>query len=230
MQTNQPGGSSPPATGDPNVQQPERTTKPAYPIVDLAKLVAGVQAGEAVALEQLYKLFSKGLRYYLCRQLGPQDLEDKVHDTFLIVVKAIQQGDLREPERLMGFVRTVSRRKVAACIEQNVLSRRKEENSVGAGSNAADSQKNPEQEAISRQRSQLMKSSLEQLSERDREILMRFYLQEQPMEQICQEMALTYTQFRLTKSRAKAKFGAIGKKKVMMTGERLSAISRGHAA
>jgi len=27
------------------------------------------------------------VRYYLCRHLGPQDLDDKVHDTFLIVVQ-----------------------------------------------------------------------------------------------------------------------------------------------
>jgi hypothetical protein len=46
----------------------------------------------------------------LCRQLGPQDLDDKVHDTFLIVVQAIRKGELREPERLMGFVHTVVRR------------------------------------------------------------------------------------------------------------------------
>jgi DNA-directed RNA polymerase specialized sigma24 family protein len=44
--------------------------------------------------------------------LGPQDLDDRVHDTFLIVVQAISKGDLREPERLMGFVRTVVRRLV----------------------------------------------------------------------------------------------------------------------
>ena len=53
-------------------------------------------------MEHLYKLFSRGIRYYLCRQLGPQELEDKVHDTFFIVVNAIRRGDLREPERLDG--------------------------------------------------------------------------------------------------------------------------------
>jgi RNA polymerase sigma-70 factor (ECF subfamily) len=142
-------------------------------------------AGEDSAMEQLYKLFAKGIRYYLCRQLGPQDLEDKVHDTFLIVVNAIRRGDLREPDRLMGFVRTVARRQVAAYIEQNVKSRHEESDFTIAGIVVADFKKNPEQEAMVRQKTDLIKSTLAQLSERDREILIRFYLQEQPQEQIC---------------------------------------------
>jgi RNA polymerase sigma-70 factor, ECF subfamily len=168
-------------------------------------------------MEQLYKLFSRGIRYYLCRQLGPQELEDKVHDTFLIVVNAIRRGDLREPERLMGFVRTVVRRQVAAYIEQAVHTRR-EQTDIESGISIADRKQNPEQEAMNSEKTELMKSALSALSERDREILVRFYLKEQPQEQICREMSLTETQFRLLKSRAKAKFGEIGRKKLQSNG------------
>ena len=55
-------------------------------------------------MQELYQVFGRGVRHYLCRQLGMQDVDDKIHDTFLIVVQAIQKGDLREPDRLMGFV------------------------------------------------------------------------------------------------------------------------------
>ncbi|HZS53349.1 MAG TPA: sigma-70 family RNA polymerase sigma factor [Bryobacteraceae bacterium] len=168
-------------------------------------------------MEQLYKLFSRGIRYYLCRQLGPQELEDKVHDTFLIVVNAIRRGDLREPERLMGFVRTVVRRQVAAYIEHAVHTRR-EQAELETGISVADRTQNPEQEAMVKQKAELMKSALGALSKRDRDILVRFYLKEQPQEQICREMSLTETQFRLLKSRAKAKFGEIGKKKLASSG------------
>jgi RNA polymerase sigma-70 factor (ECF subfamily) len=185
--------------------------------VDWAALVAQIKAGEDAGMEQLYKLFSRGIRYYLCRQLGPQELEDKVHDTFLIVVNAIKRGDLREPERLMGFVRTVVRRQVAAYIEQAVHNRR-EQADLETGIAVADRKQNPEQEAILRQKTELMKSALESLSKRDRDILVRFYLKEQPQEQICREMSLTETQFRLLKSRAKAKFGEIGRKKLATSG------------
>jgi DNA-directed RNA polymerase specialized sigma24 family protein len=63
-----------------------------------------------------------------------------------------------------------------------------------------------------------MKSALADLGQRDRDILVRFYLKEQSQEQICREMSLTETQFRLLKSRAKAKFGEIGRKKLTSSG------------
>ena len=52
------------------------------------------------------------------------------------------------------------------------------------------------------------------LSARDREILTRFYLQEQTQEEICKEMILSDTQFRLLKSRAKARFAEMGRRKL----------------
>jgi RNA polymerase sigma-70 factor (ECF subfamily) len=199
------------------VQRSGATSRTVFAPVDWNVLVAQVKAGEDGGMEQLYKLFRRGIRYYLARQLGPHDLNDKVHDTFLIVVKAIQRGDLREPERLMGFVRTVAHRQVAAYIEANVRNRREQPEDATAGLLVADRKNNPEQAVVCRQRAELMKSALGQLSERDREILIRFYLHEQPQAQICLEMKLTETQFRLMKSRAKAKLGDIGKKKLTRT-------------
>ena len=208
---------TPPAGPNPAVPESQEKTRTTFSPVEWGALVAQIKAGEDAGMEQLYKLFSRGIRYYLCRQLGPQELEDKVHDTFLIVVNAIRRGDLREPERLMGFVRTVVRRQVAAYIEQAVHTRR-EQTDIESGIAIADRKQNPEQEAMNVEKTELMKSALAALSSRDREILVRFYLNEQPQEQICREMSLTETQFRLLKSRAKAKFGEIGRKKLASSG------------
>jgi RNA polymerase sigma-70 factor (ECF subfamily) len=78
----------------------------------------------------------------------------------------------------------------------------------------ADPRENPEESAIFRERAELIQRVLGELTERDREILTRFYLNEQSQDQICTEMSLTETQFRLLKSRAKARFGELGKKKL----------------
>ncbi len=181
--------------------------------VNWSLLVDRIRNGDEGGMEELYRIFAKGIRFFLCRQLGPQELDDKVHDTFLIVVQAIQRGDLREPDRLMGFVRTVVRRQVAAYIDQVVHSRR-EELDVELGGRVPDRRNNPEQSMASRQKIELMRSVLRELSEKDREILTRFYLHEQTQEQICEDMELSDTQFRLLKSRAKARFGELGKKKL----------------
>lgn len=184
-------------------------------LVNWQDLVGRIHKGDESGMEELYRLFGRGIRYYLCRQLGHQELDDKVHDTFVIVVQAIRRGDLREPDRLMGFVRTVVRRQVAAYIDEAVHSRRDELN-LDLGVRVADRRNDPEQTAVFRQKVELMMDVLRSLSARDREILTRFYLDEQSQESICQEMALTETQFRLLKSRAKARFGEVGKRKLQL--------------
>jgi len=113
----------------------------------------------------------------------------------------------------MGFVRTVVRRQVAAYIDDVVHSRR-EELHLDVGVRVADARNNPEQSAAFRQKVEFMTSILSSLTDRDREILTRFYLDEQTQEQICEDMNLTETQFRLLKSRAKARFGELGKRKL----------------
>jgi RNA polymerase sigma factor (sigma-70 family) len=176
-------------------------------------LVESLKRGERSGMEELYRVFSRGVRFYLCRQLGPQDLDDKVHDTFVIVVQAVRRGELREPERLMGFVRTVVRRQVAAQIDRSVQSRR-EQAELATTSPASDQRNDPEEAAIERQHEAVAEAVLRGISGRDREILTRFYLLEQTMEEICGEMNLSETQFRLLKSRAKARFGELGRKKL----------------
>jgi len=175
------------------------------------RLVTKICSGDPVGMEELYGVFSRGVRFYLCRQLGPQELEGKVHDTFLIVVQAIRRGELREPDRLMGFVRTIVRRQVAAYID-NAVQTRKEQAGLECGLTICDERSNPEQDAISRQRTEIMLGILQRISRRDREILTRFYLLGQSQEQICLEMGLSDTQFRLLKSRAKARFGELGRR------------------
>jgi RNA polymerase sigma-70 factor (ECF subfamily) len=102
---------------------------------------------------------------------------------------------------------------VAAHIDR-VVHQRRERMDLESSSRIADPNGNPEESAIFKQRLDLVHRVLGELSGRDREILTRFYLREQDQDQICSEMALTDTQFRLLKSRAKARFGELGKKKV----------------
>lgn len=180
---------------------------------DWSRLVEQIKCGEDQGLSELYRLFSRGIRFYFCRQLGVQELDDKVHDTFLLVVQAIQRGELREPERLMGFVRTIVRRQVASHIDR-VVQVRREQADIESGGRVIDPARTPEEAIMFQQREDLIRRVLNELSPRDREILTRFYLREQSQEQICSEMVLSDTQFRLLKSRAKARFGELGRKKL----------------
>jgi RNA polymerase sigma-70 factor (ECF subfamily) len=174
-------------------------------------LVDRIRRGDQNAMDELYRIFSSGIRIYFCRQLGMQEVDDKVHDTFVIVVQAIQNGDLREPDRLMGFVRTIARRLVAGHIDTTVRNRR-ENVSVESGIILSNQHATPEQTAIQQQKVDVMLKVLRELSNRQRDVLTRFYLYEQSEEQICRDMELSATQFRILKSRAKRRFAELGKK------------------
>jgi RNA polymerase sigma factor (sigma-70 family) len=186
--------------------------QPAHRITNWKQLVQRVHDGDPSAMEELYTIFAKGIRYFLLRNLGPEDIDDKVHDCFLIVTQAIRNGELREPDRLMGYVRTVVKRQIAGSIDSAVQQRRNRVEFDDTLFSVSDWRANPESSVMANQRAEIARKVLNGVSRRDREILKRFYMMEQPQEQICSEMGLSYNQFRLLKSRAKARFGELGKR------------------
>jgi RNA polymerase sigma-70 factor, ECF subfamily len=190
----------------------DRPGQEQYKIRDWAQIVARIRDGDAAAMEELYAIFARGIRYFLLRNLGSEELDDRVHDCFVIVTEAIQNGELRDPARLMGYVRTVVKRQIASAIDTAVDQRRTHVDYDETMFGITDFNNDPEQSIISRQRSEIARKVLLSISRRDREILDRFYVQEQTQEQICEEMGLSATQFRLLKSRAKTRFGNLGKR------------------
>ncbi|HEU5021651.1 MAG TPA: sigma-70 family RNA polymerase sigma factor [Bryobacteraceae bacterium] len=194
----------------PNGRESFANQSAAFDLPDWTITVERIQAGDPVAMAELYAVFTRGIRYLLLRSLGMDDIDDRVHDCFVIVTEAIRSGELREPARLMGYVRTVVRRHIAASIGDAVLRRRNVVEFEDAVLDVSDWRNNPEQNLLARQRAEIARRVFNGVSRRDREILRRFYLLEQSQERICSEMGLSYNQFRLLKSRAKARFGKLG--------------------
>jgi RNA polymerase sigma factor (sigma-70 family) len=178
---------------------------------DCAALVSRVRSGDTAAVEELYNLFGRSVRYFLLRHLSPDEIDDQFHDCFIAVLQAIHDGQLREPERLMGYVRTVVKRKIATSISSTARQRRTRVQLDHALPLLCDLREDPERGMVSRQQMEIARRVLKGVGQRDREILQRFYVLEQTHEQIRADMGLSYTQFRLLKSRAKARFGKFGK-------------------
>ena len=187
----------------------EESAKTIAGYADWSDLVARIRSGQTDGMEELYQLFSRAIRFHLARQLGPDEQNDLVHETFVTVVQAIRRGELREPERLMGFVRIFVRSQAAAYIDQ---ARRQRKRTMKSVRSSELRRENPDEAVAFHRRTELMDQVLATLSQRDREILTRFYLREQSPERICKEMDLTETQFRLVKSRNKARFAEMERK------------------
>jgi RNA polymerase sigma factor (sigma-70 family) len=126
-----------------------------------------------------------------------------LHASFILIVTAICSDKIKDPDALMSFAHTIIRRQISRSIGSYVRERRQEAldgNKAGLANRTG-----LESKYIGCERREEMRRCLQQLTPRDREVLSRFYIQEQSKEQICAEMNMTETSFRLTKSRAKAK-------------------------
>jgi RNA polymerase sigma-70 factor, ECF subfamily len=169
-------------------------------------LVEKVRRNDPEGMEELYRCFARGVRFYLRRQLGQKALDERVENVFLAVAQAIQDGELHEPARLVEYVRTIVRRQVATEVDGND----RPQFDLDQGRLVQGNGNNPEQVAIPYENQQSAVGVLKGIGQRDREILIRFYLWAQTADQICSEMGLTDAQFRLVKSRAKTRFASGG--------------------
>jgi RNA polymerase sigma-70 factor, ECF subfamily len=151
-----------------------------------ALLVERIECGSQDAIHELHLHFLRGVTYLLTRHLGPGRSDALAQQVLADVIDAIRNGEVHEPERLPAFVQTVVQQTIAS--EIGLLR-------PGAGAIVI-----PLEDLASAD------GALRSLPSRHREILTRFYCQEQPAEKICREMGVTMTQFRIIKSRAKRKF------------------------
>jgi RNA polymerase sigma factor (sigma-70 family) len=181
--------------------------------VDWKATVERIRAGDPAAQEVLYRNLVTGARLFLQRHLGARDVEDRVHDLFVILVEAIRRGEIREPERLMGFVRTVLYRQLNLEISR-IIRTRETSADLESAANLTTSDPTPEQQTANQEKVALMKQALRKMNRRQFEILTRYYLREQSPERIRTEMGLTQTQFDLLKSRAKARLTELVQRKV----------------
>jgi RNA polymerase sigma-70 factor (ECF subfamily) len=195
---------------------PEESARATAVYADWSDLVARIRSGQTDGIEELYWLFSRGIRFYLARQLGTAAVDALVHDTLIAVVQAIRSDELREPERLIGFLGAVVQKQAAA--HRNKRQAKKVSNKLR--------QENPEEAAAFRRKAELIDQVMAALSQRDREILTRLYLHEESQDQICKELSLTESQLRLVKSRAKAHFEELVKD-LVSHGEQSQHVRRG---
>ena len=179
-----------------------QSSRPAAKCFDTERMVTLIAAGQPEGEQLLYESYAKGLRFLALRYC-PEHAEDCMQDTIVSAIRQIEAGKLRVPGALPGYLATMlkriawnKRRQSARCIGD----REAFHSVVNA---IADDRLDPEHSLQIQEQGRLVRDGLYQLRSVQREILSRFYLQAQTPEQICHEMNLTSTQFRLLKYRSK---------------------------
>src|SRR5215469_15450804 len=74
------------------------------------ELAVRIQAGERRAETELVERYSRGVSIIIGRiARDSSDIDDLCQETFRLVLEKVRRGELREPERLSGFVCGVAR-------------------------------------------------------------------------------------------------------------------------
>ena len=171
------------------------------------ELAGRIRAGDRGAEELLVARYSRGLLLFLRVRLGCSgDEADDLHqDSFRIALERLRGQGIEEPEAFAGFLRGIARQLLRN--EQRRRIRRRTEADEDALAGTIDQRPGPLGEVLDSEAAGLVRRLITELdATRDREILHRFYIAEDPKETICQDLGLSSLNFNLVLHRARQRF------------------------
>lgn len=174
--------------------------------------------------DDLYVRYRRPLLQVLIQRRIPHDAtEDLLQRTFLQAVKKIRSDDgLNDPTNLGGYLYRTLCKLVVAYWRGELARQHDGDSSVML--NLPDEALSLEERVEGEQRAKCVRELMRELPlERDREVLERFYLHEEPRTVIRESLHLTDLQFNQVLWRARVRFGEILRKHGLVTGHMGSA-------
>lgn len=170
-----------------------------------ADLVRRIAAGEAAAEAEMVERYSRGLTFMLRRMTGRPDLADDLHqETFRVVLERLRDRGLEDPGRLSGFLHRTARNLFLG--DYRKQARRRME-ALEESQPPPDPSPGQLDRAVLDEEAALVRRLLTELEpERDRRILYRFYIAEDPKEHICVDLGLSSLHFNRVLFRARKRF------------------------
>lgn len=175
------------------------TTHPAY-----GSLVSRIIDGDAAAEAELVAIFKDRIAHIILRITNnPSTVDDFSQDTFFTVIRKIRNGDLKQPESLGFFVASVARNHA---LEQMRAMRRKATEDLEHAEQVPDPSPSPLEQLQTSEELSEIREVIGQLRPRYKELLLRFYINEEPKEVICADLGFTREQFDGVVHRARNRF------------------------
>jgi RNA polymerase sigma-70 factor (ECF subfamily) len=169
-------------------------------------LVSRIRAGNWQAEAELVERYGRGVMIIIHREIRDAVVaEDLYQEAFLIVLKKIRRGDVREPESLSGFVSGVARNLIISYFRR--AARRESMTEIEEAIPLPHPAPDQLQELLQKEKANLVRQVLAEMpNERDTHALYRFYIVDDDKEQICADLGLTSLQFNLVLHRARERF------------------------
>jgi len=169
-------------------------------------LVARIREGDRAAETEFVRRYERGIQVLVrrhCRR-GDAVVSDLAQDVLLRVLERLRAGAIRDEEALPAYVRAT----IVHTASAEYRGRRKLE-PVSAAEGVPDADDVPEG-LEAQQRLVLLKSLLAEMPvERDRQVLFRFYLNEEDRDDICTDLGIETTHFHRVVHRARERFRAL---------------------
>jgi RNA polymerase sigma-70 factor (ECF subfamily) len=173
----------------------------------IVDLVHRIVSGEPAAEAELVDRFSRALSF-LSRRLTRDDTaaEDLSQETFRLVIEKVRKGELREPERLPGFVSSMARNLFLGSVRRGGR-RQKWQGDSEATETAPDPAPGQLARLLAQERAAAVRGVLAELkNDRDREILSRYYIAGEDKEDICRDLELSDLHFNRVLFRARQRY------------------------
>ena len=168
-----------------------------------SRIAEAILRGDAAAEAELVDRYGKGLLYLLVRRVDDaESARDLLQETFAVAIDRLRKVRLDNPERLAGYLRGIAIRVSLSTGRQ----RKREPYSVDPDLVAGIPDDRPQhaERLASEQVSEAVRRLLEKMPvERDRELLIRFYIYEQEKQHICDLLGLSSQHFDRVIYRAK---------------------------
>jgi RNA polymerase sigma-70 factor (ECF subfamily) len=158
--------------------------------------------GDAEAEEEMVRRYKDGIAIIIHRIVQNESVtEDLSQETFRIVLEKIRCGDVREPERLSGFICGVARNLAIDSVRK--MRRAMNQEDIDNADQIRDSQPDQFEQLLRKERAEIVRRTIGELkAERDREVLFRYYIAEEDKDRICADLGLTSQHFNSVISRA----------------------------
>jgi RNA polymerase sigma-70 factor (ECF subfamily) len=169
-------------------------------------LVSRIVAGNLQAEAELVERYSHGVMIIIRREVHDIAVaEDLYQETFRIVLEKIRNGDVREPERLSGFVCGVARNLIIDYFRR--AARQESMTDIEEAAPLPHPAPDQLQELLQKEKADLVRQVLKEMpNERDIQALYRFYIADDDKERICADLGMTSLHFNLVLHRARERF------------------------
>ena len=171
------------------------------------ELVHRIVSGDPAAEAELVQRFSRALSFLLKRLTRDEAAADDLYqETFRLVIEKVRGGELREAERLPGFVSSMARNLFLGSVRRSGR-RQKWHGDAEATETAPDPAPGQLTKLLTQERAATVRQVLAELrNDRDREILSRYYIADENKEDICRDLELTDLHFNRVLFRARERY------------------------